>query len=544
MPVSAGARLGPYEVVELLGKGGMGEVYRARDPRLGREVAIKVLPDDITSDPGRLRRFEREARAVAALNHPNILSVYDVGTQPADQGSGASGASPAVPYVVTELLEGETLREMLDRRTPTQRQVLGWAVQIAQGLAAAHRKGIVHRDLKPENLFLTSDGRIKILDFGLARPSATAVDREALTASSPTKPGMVVGTVAYMSPEQVQALPLDPSSDIFSLGVVLYEMLARRHPFRRDTAEATLAAILQDTPAELTSVDRGIPRAVDGIVRRCLEKRREERFQGAHDLSLALEAVLAAPSGAALLQEVEERSPYPGLAAFTEKDAAHFFGREGEVAALWEKIRGRKLLAVIGPSGVGKTSFLRAGVIPARPEGWAAVHVTPGSNPALGLARALTPDLAGDAEAMADLLSGVAELTQLGQERRVVAAVKRWRDRRAEALLVIDQFEELFTLNPPETQQRFALLLGRLVADADVHVLLSLRDDFLIRCSERAAARSRLPRDHAAHGADAGRPASARSSCPRGSRATASMTTRSSARWSRSWKGCEAPSRC
>ena len=474
MPVSAGTRLGPYEVAELRGAGGMGAVYRARDPRLGRDVAIKVLPDDIATDPDRLRRFELEAKAVAALNHPHILTVHDVGTH------------EGTPYVVTELLEGETLREVLTRRSPTQRQVLGWAVQIAQGLAAAHRKGIVHRDLKPENLFLTTEGRMKILDFGLAKLTAVGVDSEEMTASSPTKPGMLMGTVAYMSPEQVQARPVDARSDLFSFGVVLYEMLARKHPFRRETVAATLTAILQETPPELTSVDRGIPPAVDGIVRRCLDKRREERFQGAHDLSLALEAVLAAPTGAALLQEVEERSPYPGLSSFTEKDSALFFGREAEVKALWERIRSRRLLAVIGPSGVGKTSFLRAGVIPARPEGWAAVHTTPGSNPALGLARALTPDLAGDAEAMADLLSGVAELAQSGREDRVVSALRRWRQRQADALLVVDQFEELFTLNPPETQRRLAALLTRIANDADVHVVLSLRDDFLIRCSEQA----------------------------------------------------------
>jgi WD40 repeat protein len=462
----------------------MGAVYRARDPRLGRDVAIKVLPEDIAADPDRLRRFEQEARAVAALNHPNILSVYDVGTQRPEEGSGSSGSSAALPYVVTELLEGETLREVLSRRTPTQRQVLSWAVQTAQGLAAAHRKGIVHRDVKPENLFLTTEGRVKILDFGLAKLTSLGVDSEEVTASSPSRPGMLMGTVAYMSPEQVQARPVDARSDLFSFGVVLYELLARRHPFRRETVAATLTAILQETPAELTSVDRGISRAVDGIVRRCLEKEREDRFQGAHDLGLALEAVLAAPTAAAFLQEVEERSPYPGLSSFTEKDAAVFFGREGEVKALWERIRSRALLAVIGPSGVGKTSFLRAGVLPARPEGWGAVHATPGANPGLGLARALTPALAGDAEAMEDLLSGVAELTQAGETERVVSAVKRWRSRHAEALIAVDQFEELFTLNAAETQQRFAALLGRLASEADVHLVLSLRDDFLIRCSD------------------------------------------------------------
>jgi eukaryotic-like serine/threonine-protein kinase len=472
MPVSAGTRLGPYEVVELLGAGGMGEVYRARDSRLGRDVALKVLHDDVARDPDRLKRFELEARAVASLNHPHILTVHDVGS---DDGT---------PYVVSELLEGESLREVLSRRSPTQRQVLAWAVQTAQGLAAAHRKGIVHRDLKPENLFLTTDGRIKILDFGLAKQTAASLDSAELTESSPTRPGVVMGTVAYMSPEQVQARPVDARSDLFSFGVVLYELLGRKHPFRRETVAATVGSILQETPPPLVSLDPTIPRAVDGIVRRCLEKSREERSQGAHDLGLALEAVLAAPAGSVVLEDVEERSPYPGLASFTEKDAAVFFGRETEVKAFWERIRTRKLLAVIGPSGVGKTSFLRAGILASRPEGWVVAHATPGANPALGLARALTPELAGDAEAMADLLSGVSELTQAGEPERVVSAVKRWRSRHAEALLVLDQFEELFTLNPPETQARTASLLQRVVSEADVHVALSMRDDFLIRCSD------------------------------------------------------------
>jgi WD40 repeat protein len=470
-------RIGPYEVLSLLGAGGMGQVYRARDTRLGRDVAIKVLHEDVAGDPDRLRRFEQEARAVAALNHPNILTVHDVGTQ--------DGA----PYVVTELLEGQSLRVVTLERLPTQRQVLGWAVQTAQGLAAAHRKGIVHRDLKPENLFLTTDGRIKILDFGLAKQldAAPAGTQEDTAAGDVTKPGMVMGTVAYMSPEQAQALPVDARSDIFSLGVVMYELLSGRHPFRRDTLGATLSAILQQTPPPLTSADPTIPRALDGIVSRCLEKRREERFQGAHDLGLALETLLAAPAGSVALDEVEERSPYPGLASFTEKDASVFFGREAEVKALWERIRSRQLLAVIGPSGAGKTSFVRAGVIPARPRGWGAVWTTPGPRPALNLSQALVPELAGDTEAMSDLLRGIAEVTESGASERVVAAARRWRTRHGEALLVLDQFEELFTLSAPETQARFAALLARLVEDAGVHVLLSLRDDFLIRCSEHEA---------------------------------------------------------
>ncbi len=482
MPCASGQRLGPYEVIALLGTGGMGEVYRARDPRLGREVAVKVLREQVASDPDRLARFEREARAVAALNHPNIVTVYDVGTQLADESAG----SAAVPYVVTELLEGETLRETLSRRTPSQRQALGFAVQVAYGLEAAHSKGIVHRDLKPENLFVTTDGRVKVLDFGLAK----LVDRHAnhtATESSPTRAGQLVGTVGYMSPEQVRGLPVDQRTDVFSLGVVLYELLSGKHPFRRDTTIATLTAILEETPTELKSLTRSVSPALSGIVRTCLEKAREERFHSAHDLALSLEAVLQAPTGAASLQEVEEKPPYPGLSSFTEKDAAHFFGREAEVAALWQRLQSQRLLAVIGPSGAGKTSFVRAGVIPTRPLGWGAVCATPGARPALGLAQALTPELAGDAEALGDLLRGVTELIESGESGRVVSAVRRWRSRHGEGLLVIDQFEELFTLSANVAQERFAALVGRLASEADVHVVLCLRDDFLIRCSEHAS---------------------------------------------------------
>jgi eukaryotic-like serine/threonine-protein kinase len=475
MPVAERTRLGPYEVVELLGSGGMGEVYRARDPRLGRDVAIKVLPESVAGDAQRLKRFEREARAVAALDHPNVLVVFDVGSE--------GGA----PYVVTELLRGETLRSLLSRCRPPWRDALAWAVQVARGLAAAHAKGIVHRDLKPENLFLTEDGRVKVLDFGLAQDGRPSQERSTQTDALATSPGSVLGTAAYMSPEQARGLELDHRTDVFSLGVVLHEMLAGRHPFQRETATATLAAILEAEPPDLALVSRGVPLALSGIARRCLQKDRAQRFGSAHDLALALEAVLEKPLRAAGAAPTEGRGPYPGLASFTERDAAVFFGREHEVEALWAKIRSRPLLAVIGPSGVGKTSFLRAGVLASRPDGWAVAHATPGANPALALAQALMPELVGNAAAISHLLQGVGELAQTGETARVVEAARLWRARSDEGLLVIDQLEELFTLHSRETQARVAALVGRLVADADVHVVLALRDDFLIRCSEHQA---------------------------------------------------------
>jgi TolB-like protein len=289
MTLSAGASLGPYEILGPIGAGGMGEVYRARDRRLGRGVAVKVLPEEAASRPESLRRFEQEARAVAALDHPNILGVHDVGSH------------EGRPYIVTELLEGESLRERLGSGDLTAGKAVELAVQAAQGLAAAHEEGIVHRDLKPENLFLTRDGRVKILDFGLARLREVAsIDPDAATASKPTSPGAWVGTVGYMPPEQVRGRPVDHRSDLFALGVVLYEMLARRSPFRRDTAADTIGATLDEHPPPLRPTGRPVSPALESIVRRCLEKRPEDRFQSAHDLALALKAVSDAVDSAAV----------------------------------------------------------------------------------------------------------------------------------------------------------------------------------------------------------------------------------------------------
>ncbi len=285
MTLSTGARLGPYEIVALLGAGGMGAVYRARDARLGREVAVKVLPDELAGDPDRLRRFENEARAVAALSHPNILAIYDV------------GAHEAIPYLVTELLDGETLRERLDRGALRPRAATEMALQIAQGLAAAHHSGIVHRDLKPENVFLTRDGRVKLLDFGLAKPNERSAPGSEKTVSAPlTLPGTVMGTVGYMSPEQVRGEPTDARGDIFSFGAVLYEMLSGRRAFQRGSAAETMAAILKEEPPEVDAAIAGLPPGVDRLLRHCLEKAPDLRFQSASDLAFALQA-LGAPSG-------------------------------------------------------------------------------------------------------------------------------------------------------------------------------------------------------------------------------------------------------
>jgi Tol biopolymer transport system component len=278
MSVPPGARLGPYEIVSPLGAGGMGEVYRAKDPRLGRDVAIKVLPASFSKNPDRLKRFEQEARAAGVLNHPNLTIVYDIG-----QHDGA-------PYVVQELLEGNTLREELTGRRFAPRKAIDYAIQIAHGLAAAHDRGIVHRDLKPENLFVTRDGRIKILDFGLAKLTQTD-DTRVSSLPTATEPGVVMGTLGYMSPEQVKAETVDPRSDIFALGVILYEMLSGHRPFKGDSAGETMAAILKEDPPDLSVTNQNVSPALERLVRHCLEKNPERRFQSARDLAYDLEAL-------------------------------------------------------------------------------------------------------------------------------------------------------------------------------------------------------------------------------------------------------------
>jgi eukaryotic-like serine/threonine-protein kinase len=285
MAPASGARLGPYEIQSPLGAGGMGEVYRARDTRLGREVAVKVLPAAFSRDPERLRRFQQEAQAVAALNHPNILAIHDFGQH---EGS---------PYIVTELLEGETLRSRLQAAAMPVRRAIEIAEQIARGLAAAHDEGIVHRDLKPENIFITRDGRVKILDFGLAKLTPEAPTPDAATMPSQTQPGVVMGTVGYMSPEQVRGQTADHRSDLFSFGTILYEVLSGKRAFHGDTSVEIMNAILKQEPSEDTGSGR-IPPALNRIVDHCLEKNPVERFQSARDVAFALGALSGSVSSA------------------------------------------------------------------------------------------------------------------------------------------------------------------------------------------------------------------------------------------------------
>lgn len=277
-----GRRYGPYRIMSYLGAGGMGEVYRAHDCELERDVAIKTLPPELTRDRGLLARSRREARTLASLNHPNIPTIYEI------------RAHEGTPFLVMELLEGETLRVRLGRSPLPLTTAIAYAQEICNGLVAAHDKGIIHRDLKPENLFITESGVVKVLDFGLAkltRPEASGLPLAGLPIPESTEAGKILGTVGYMSPEQLRGQSADPRSDIFSFGCVLYEMLSRRSPFQRDTAAETVTAILRDDPPELASTQRNVPVALEVIVRRCLEKRAEDRFSTVHDLALALRSI-------------------------------------------------------------------------------------------------------------------------------------------------------------------------------------------------------------------------------------------------------------
>jgi Tol biopolymer transport system component len=319
MTLTFGTKLGPYEIVAPLGAGGMGEVYRARDARLGRDVAIKVLPEALAKDADRLRRFEQEARTIAALNHPNILGIHDI------------GAYDGAPFLVSECLEGQTLRDKLKSGPLPARLAIEYALGIAQGLAAAHEKGIVHRDLKPENVFVTREGRLKVLDFGLAKLVGPDESHETVVtlASPATLPGMVMGTVGYMSPEQVRGEPSDARSDIFSLGAVLYEMLTGKRAFKRETFAETMSAILREEPPDLSDTGWQGPLALQRILVRCLEKNVERRFQSASDLAFAIESLSGTSTAKTVPEPKSKLAWMPWVIA-----AAMLVG-----TAVWEMVR-------------------------------------------------------------------------------------------------------------------------------------------------------------------------------------------------------------
>jgi len=334
MPLPTGLRLGTYEIIGKLGAGGMGEVYRARDAKLNRDVAIKVLPEALAQDPAALARFEREAQAVAALSHPNILAIHDFATE------------GRTVYAVTELLEGDTLRARMGEHALPVRKAIEFGVHMVRGIAAAHERGIIHRDLKPENIFITKDGVVKILDFGLAKApglgSSGSMAEASETRIADTAAGTVMGTVGYMSPEQVRAQPLDHRTDIFSFGAVLYEMLTGRRAFQGDSQVETMNAILKDDPPEFAEINPNLPGSLDRIVRRCLEKQPADRFHSAHDLAISLEAMSGAAGSstaamvAATIAPPRRRIPLAAVAAVLAVGAAAFVaGRMLSTPAPW-----------------------------------------------------------------------------------------------------------------------------------------------------------------------------------------------------------------
>ena len=303
MALFSGTKLGPYEIHSLLGAGGMGEVYRARDQRLRREVAIKVLPASLSADPERLRRFEQEAQATAALNHPNIVALYD------------TGIHEGAPYIVSELLEGETLRAKMQGRSLPLRKAIEYGVQIARALATAHQKGIVHRDLKPENIFITNDGQAKVLDFGLAKFSQEGLATQMAQGSEATllpesAAGTLVGTVGYMSPEQVRGKPVDARSDVFAFGALMYEMLSGRRAFQGASPADTISSILTSDPPPLEATEQRITPVLDRILRHCLEKNPEERFQSARDIAFDLESLSTLSSATMSAISADPVSPW------------------------------------------------------------------------------------------------------------------------------------------------------------------------------------------------------------------------------------------
>jgi len=394
LTLASGTRLGPYEISSPLGFGGMGEVYRARDSKLDREVAVKVLPQAFSQDPEFLARFEKEAKAVAALNHPNILSIHDFGHE------------NGVLFAVTELLEGETLRARLEAGSVSHRRAVEIAIQIARGLAAAHEKGVIHRDLKPENVFLTSDGRVKILDFGLAKRIALESDEtNAPTTPAETEPGAVMGTVGYMSPEQVRGRPVDPRADIFSFGAILYEMLSGRRAFKRDSHVETMNAILKEDAPELAESGKNVPPALDRIVRHCLEKAPEARFHSAGDIAFDLEALstISAASTSALPAAASRRRLAgwikAALAVVTAAVVGVLAGRRAPAPEMTVKqltmLPGAESLPSLSPDG--QSFVFQAGrrgrehIFSQRIDGRAAIDLTKDS-PAANVEPAISPD--------------------------------------------------------------------------------------------------------------------------------------------------------
>ena len=428
-----------YRIRSLLGRGGMGEVWRAFDLKLRVDLALKALRPELLQDKRALGALRQEVRTAREVISPNVCRVFDLVELDGQE------------LVSMEYIDGITLADILKMRAPLElTEAREIASQFLAGLEAIHDVGLVHRDVKPENIMMTRSGRVVMMDLGIAKGLADS------------KTGTVSGTPAYMAPEQTRGGSVNPRADVFSAGVVLAEMTAPGGLGSHEAREAIWQGVHHEPP-ELPDT------AWAPVLKKAVARIAEQRFATAAALARALEEITLRVEGA------EDVRPYPGLASFIESDAEYFFGRELEVEEMWKKLRRPHLLGLVGPSGAGKSSFLRAGLLPVIPAGWRAVVSNPGSQPFMGLARVLAKELAGDEEAVQDLL-------QFDNADVAVSVVTRWRQQYDQALIVVDQFEELFTQNPTETQERFTELLGRLALESDAHVLLSMRDDFLFHC--------------------------------------------------------------
>jgi hypothetical protein len=488
LSVTTGMRIDRYELIRELGRGGMGAVYLARDTRLGRRVAIKFLQ---SHDPHLTERFLVEAQATARCSHEHIVVIHDVRELHGN------------PFMVLEYLKGQPLGKVMadDRLTPSR--ALQLAVPIVRALVCAHAQKIVHRDLKPANIFMTESGTIKVLDFGIAKfvhentlrePSsldasmASAVD---LRLSELTSHGMLVGTLPYMSPEQWGADTVDHRTDIWAVGILLYCMVVGRHPLAPlDGHQLMVTAVLDQPMPSARNAGVDMPPALADIIDHCLKKRRDERMPSATKLLTALEALLP---GRRAPELASDENPYTGLTAFQETDAGRFFGRAHEIGAVVTRLRSASLIGVVGPSGVGKSSFIRAGVIPALKQSgelWESMVIRPGRHPMAALANIVTPMVTSEAATVSDQLAEhQATLQRLYQEPGYLGTVLRNRARTdgRKMLLFVDQFEELYTLiHESEERLAFTACLTGMADDpvSPLRLLLSIRSDFLDRVAE------------------------------------------------------------
>ncbi|HSD91266.1 MAG TPA: serine/threonine-protein kinase, partial [Kofleriaceae bacterium] len=479
--IAPGLKIEQYELIRELGRGGMGQVYLARDNRLGRRVAIKFLA---SGSKRHTERFLVEARATARCSHENIVAIYDV-----DEYLG-------VPYMVLEYVEGATLAKLMEnRRLPVGRTV-ELILPVLRALARAHEANIIHRDLKPENIVVTGGGMVKVLDFGVAKlfsnPDANPKRQRPPTPGGPlmeTKSGGIAGTLPYMSPEQLGTDEVDHRSDLWAIGIILYEMIAGKHPLEPVTQGRLFgaAAAIDELMPSIADDVPGLPDRVVEIVAKCLAKPKLQRYASATELIADLEPLLPGRSGRSL---ANDESPYPGLTAFQEADANRFFGRSQDIAGMVAKLRDQPLVAVVGPSGVGKSSFVRAGVVPALKssgEAWEVMIVRPGRYPLAALASTL--ESLRDSRDSDPILDTEDATFKLRSEPGLFGARLRARAKRkrTQIMLFVDQHEELYTLVPdPAERAAFTACLAGAGDDPSgpVRVVVAMRSDFLDRAAE------------------------------------------------------------